>query len=44
MPKYKEKWGLTTELQNSDFLEYVGQLNNIKATLEEIIKKELIYK
>ena len=39
-----ERMGVTEELKASDTLRWVQMMNNIKASAEEIILKEVVYK
>ena len=43
MKQYAEKENITEELKAKDQLKWVGLMNNIKHSVEEIILKELIY-
>lgn len=43
MKQYAEKENITEELKEKDQLKWVGLMNNIKHSAEEIILKELIY-
>lgn len=43
MKQYAEKENVTEELKAKDHLKWVGLMNNIKHSAEEIILKELIY-
>ena len=43
MKQYAEKENITEELKAKDQLKWVGLMNNIKHSAEEIILKELIY-
>jgi len=43
MKQYAEKENVTEELKSKDQLKWVGLMNNIKHSAEEIILKELIY-
>ena len=43
MKQYAEKENITEELKVKDQLKWVGLMNNIKHSAEEIILKELIY-
>ena len=38
-----EQWGVTEELKMQDQMEWVRRMNNIKANVEEIALKEIIY-
>ena len=38
------RMGVTEELKASDLLRWVQMMNNIKATAEEIVLKEVVYK
>lgn len=38
-----EQWGVTKELKMQDQMEWVRRMNNIKANVEEIALKEIIY-
>ncbi|MFQ9296834.1 MAG: TnpV protein [Clostridia bacterium] len=41
--KMKEKYGITEEMKAKDQMEWVGQMNNIRATVEQIVIREIIY-
>ena len=43
MKQFAEKEKITEELKGKDQLKWVGLMNNIKHSAEEIILKELIY-
>ena len=43
MKQFSEKENITEELKAKDQLKWVGLMNNIKHSVEEIILKELIY-
>jgi len=43
MKQYAEKENITEDLKAKDQLKWVGLMNNIKYSAEEIILKELIY-
>ena len=43
MKQFAEKENITEELKSKDQLKWVGLMNNIKHSAEEIILKELIY-
>ena len=38
-----EQWGVTEELKMQDQMEWVRRMNNIKATAEEIIYRNIIF-
>ena len=38
-----EQWGVTEELKLQDQMEWVRRMNNIKATAEEIVYKNIIF-
>ena len=38
-----EQWGVTEELKMQDQMEWVRRMNNIKATAEEIVYKNIIF-
>ena len=40
----EERMGVTEELKASDMLRWVQMMNNIKASAEEIVLKEVVYK
>lgn len=44
MPKMKKSWGLTEELKEKNQMEWVGLMNNLQASLREIIYNQIIYK
>ena len=39
----KKKYGITEELKANNQMEWVGQMNNIQATAEQIVIREIIY-
>ena len=43
MKQMAEKKGVTEELKVQDQMKWVGLLNNIKASAEEIILKNMVY-
>ena len=43
MEKMTEQWGVTEELKMQDQVEWVRRMNNIKATAEEIVYKNIIF-
>ena len=43
MKQFAERENITEELKLDDQLKWVGLMNNIKHSVEEIIFKELIY-
>lgn len=43
IPAMMEKTGVTEKMKEEDPLEWVRQMNNLKAQAEEVILKELIY-
>ena len=43
MKQFAQKENITEELKAKDQLKWVGLMNNIKHSAEEIILKELIY-
>lgn len=43
MKQYAERENITEELKANNQMEWVGKMNNIKHSVEEIIFKELIY-
>ena len=43
LPSMKKEWGLTEQLKIDDQMEWVGLMNNLEATIKEIILKELVY-
>ena len=40
----KEKQGVTEELKMQDQMAWVGRMNNIRACVEEIILKKIVYR
>lgn len=38
-----EQWGVTEELKMQDQMEWVRRMNNIKANVEEIVYKNIMY-
>ena len=43
MEQMAEQWGVTEELKMQDQMEWVRRLNNIQATAEEIVYKNIIF-
>ena len=43
MEQMVEQWGVTEELKMQDQMEWVRRMNNIKATAEEIVYKNMIF-
>lgn len=43
LPKMARDAGLTEEMKNADSMRWVGTINTLKAQVEEIILKELVY-
>ena len=43
MEQLAEQWGVTEELKMQDQMEWVRRMNNIKATAEEIVYKNIIF-
>ncbi|RHQ76117.1 TnpV protein [Blautia sp. AF22-5LB] len=43
MEQMVEQWGVTEELKMQDQMEWVKRMNNIKATAEEIVYKNIIF-
>ena len=43
MEQMAEQWGVTEELKMQDQMEWVRRMNNIKATAEEIVYKNIIF-
>ena len=41
--KYADRQGVTEQLKAEDQLEWVRRMNNIRASVEEVIYKEVIY-
>lgn len=41
--QFKEKENISEDLKDTNLLEWVGKMNNIKIRAEEIVLKELIY-
>ena len=39
----KEAAGITLTMKQTDFMRWIGQVNNIYSTAEEIILKEMVY-
>ena len=39
----KESWGLTEELQNSDFLKYAALMKNLDMQIDRIIMEMIIW-
>ena len=39
----KQAQGITERLKEENFLEWVGQMNNIKACAREVVEQEIIY-
>ena len=38
-----EQWGVTEELKMQDQMAWVGRMNNIRACVEEIVVKKIVY-
>ena len=38
-----EQWGVTEELKMQDQMAWVGRMNNIRACVEEIVLKKIVY-
>ena len=43
LPSMKKEWGLTEQLKIDDQMEWVGLMNNMEATIKEIILNDLVY-
>ena len=43
MEQMAEQWGVTEELKMQDQMKWVRRMNNIKATAEEIVYKNIIF-
>ena len=43
MEQMAEQWGVTGELKMQDQMEWVRRMNNIKATAEEIVYRNIIF-
>jgi len=43
MKQMADKQGVTEELKMQDQMKWVGLMNNIKASVEEIVLKEIVY-
>ena len=43
LPSMKKEWGLTEQLKIDNQMEWVGLMNNLEATIKEIILNELVY-
>ena len=43
MEQMVEQWGVTEELKMQDQMEWVRRMNNIQATAEEIVYKNIIF-
>ena len=43
MEQMVEQWGVTEELKMQGQMEWVRRMNNIKATAEEIVYKNIIF-
>ncbi|MCI9039929.1 MAG: TnpV protein [Clostridia bacterium] len=41
--KMKQQYGITEEMKATNQMEWVGQMNNIQATAEQIAVREVIY-
>ena len=41
--KMKKQYGITEEMKSQNQMEWIGQMNNIKATAEQVIIREIIY-
>lgn len=44
IPQFAKQENVTEELKNTNQMEWVGRMNNIKNRVEEIIYNEIIYK
>lgn len=38
-----ERWGVTEQLKAENQMEWVGRMNNIRCSAEEIVLKEIVY-
>lgn len=43
IPKMAKAWGVTEELKRQDQMKWVGLMNNIRHSVEEMIYEDLIY-
>ncbi|WP_338957196.1 TnpV protein [Fusobacterium nucleatum] len=43
LPQMKKEWGLTEQLKIDNQMEWVGLMNNLEATMREMILNQLIY-
>ena len=43
MEQMAEQWGVTEELKMQDQMAWVGRMNNIRACVEEIVVKKIVY-
>ena len=43
MEQMAEQWGVTEELKRQEQMEWVRRMNNIKATAEEMVYKNIIF-
>ena len=43
MEQMVEQWGVTEELKMQDQMEWVRRMNDIKATAEEIVYRNIIF-
>lgn len=38
-----ERWGVTEQLKTENQMEWVGRMNNIRGTAEEVVLEEIVY-
>ena len=43
LPSMKKEWGLTEQLKIDNQMKWVGLMNNLEATIKEIILNDLVY-
>lgn len=43
MEQMMERWGATEQLKAENQMEWVGRMNNIRGSAEEIVLKEIVY-
>ncbi|MHB9298077.1 MULTISPECIES: TnpV protein [Fusobacterium] len=43
LPQMKKEWGITEQLKIDNQMEWVGLMNNLEATIREMILNQLIY-
>ncbi|MDO4943465.1 MAG: TnpV protein [Lachnospiraceae bacterium] len=41
--EYADRQGVTEQLKEENQLEWVGRMNNIRACVQEVVEREIIY-